>query len=126
MASYTAILAEGLNALGQKVVSSHVFDTLLVETGERTDATRPVLASYPLGFLANLSNVCAGMLLMTYALWVFDPVRPSWQPGLARGPLTIVPGTAEFTVEFLDAKGSVLDKAIWPRPDAQTSKETSP
>ncbi|MFO1272990.1 MAG: aminomethyl-transferring glycine dehydrogenase [Rubrivivax sp.] len=38
VASYTAILAEGLNSLGHKVVTPHAFDTLLVETGPRTDA----------------------------------------------------------------------------------------
>ncbi len=37
VASYTAILAEGLKALGHKVVTPHAFDTILVETGPRTD-----------------------------------------------------------------------------------------
>ncbi len=37
VASYTAILAEGLKSLGHKVVTPHAFDTLLVETGPRTD-----------------------------------------------------------------------------------------
>ncbi len=38
MASYTAILADGLKSLGIKVVTPHAFDTLLVETGGATDA----------------------------------------------------------------------------------------
>ncbi len=38
VASYTAILSAGLQKLGLKVVTPHVFDTLLVETGARTDA----------------------------------------------------------------------------------------
>ncbi len=37
VASYTAILAEGLKALGHKVITAHAFDTLTVETGVRTD-----------------------------------------------------------------------------------------
>jgi glycine dehydrogenase len=38
VASYTAILADGLAALGQKLVARNAFDTLTVETGERTAA----------------------------------------------------------------------------------------
>jgi glycine dehydrogenase len=38
VASYTAILADGLKALGQKVLSVHAFDTLTVETGAETEA----------------------------------------------------------------------------------------
>jgi glycine dehydrogenase len=38
VASYTAILAAGLQALGQKVLTVHAFDTLTVETGEATEA----------------------------------------------------------------------------------------
>ncbi|WP_374437661.1 aminomethyl-transferring glycine dehydrogenase [Inhella sp.] len=38
VASYTAILAAGLQSMGLKVVTPHVFDTLLVETGTRTEA----------------------------------------------------------------------------------------
>ncbi|MBS0448428.1 MAG: aminomethyl-transferring glycine dehydrogenase [Proteobacteria bacterium] len=38
VASYTAILAQGLQSLGLKVVTPHAFDTLLVETGDRTAA----------------------------------------------------------------------------------------
>ncbi|MDO9072989.1 MAG: aminomethyl-transferring glycine dehydrogenase [Rubrivivax sp.] len=37
VASYTAVLAEGLRALGHKVVTPYAFDTLTVETGVRTD-----------------------------------------------------------------------------------------
>ncbi|MDE1950177.1 MAG: aminomethyl-transferring glycine dehydrogenase, partial [Burkholderiales bacterium] len=36
IASYTAILAQGLAELGQKLLTTQAFDTLLVETGERT------------------------------------------------------------------------------------------
>jgi glycine dehydrogenase len=38
VASCTAILADGLRQLGLKVVTPHAFDTLTVETGERTAA----------------------------------------------------------------------------------------
>ena len=38
VASYTAILAAGLKALGQPVKSETAFDTLAVQTGERTEA----------------------------------------------------------------------------------------
>lgn len=38
VASYTAILAEGLKSLGHTVVTPHAFDTITVETGTRTDA----------------------------------------------------------------------------------------
>jgi len=37
VASYTAVLAKGLEQLGCKVVLPHVFDTLTIATGERTD-----------------------------------------------------------------------------------------
>ncbi|MFZ4650943.1 MAG: aminomethyl-transferring glycine dehydrogenase [Rubrivivax sp.] len=37
VASYTAILAEGLRELGQRVLTVHAFDTLAVETGARTE-----------------------------------------------------------------------------------------
>jgi glycine dehydrogenase len=37
VASYTAILAEGLKALGQRVITAQAFDTLAVETGDRTE-----------------------------------------------------------------------------------------
>jgi glycine dehydrogenase len=38
VATYTAILVKGLEQLGQKVLVKNVFDTITVETGERTDA----------------------------------------------------------------------------------------
>jgi glycine dehydrogenase len=37
VASYTAILAEGLQALGHRVLTAHAFDTLAIETGDRTE-----------------------------------------------------------------------------------------
>jgi glycine dehydrogenase len=37
VASYTAILAEGLKALGHSLLTAHAFDTLAIETGGRTD-----------------------------------------------------------------------------------------
>jgi glycine dehydrogenase len=37
VASYTAILAQGLRTLGHEVVTPHAFDTLLVETGAQTE-----------------------------------------------------------------------------------------
>ncbi len=38
MASYTAILAHGLQAMGLNADATAAFDTLTVETGARTDA----------------------------------------------------------------------------------------
>jgi glycine dehydrogenase len=38
IASYTAILARGLEALGWKVANPQAFDTITVETGDRTDS----------------------------------------------------------------------------------------
>jgi glycine dehydrogenase len=38
VASYTAILADGLKKLGLKVVTPQAFDTITVQTGERSDA----------------------------------------------------------------------------------------
>lgn len=38
VASFTAVLAEGLKQLGCQVVTAHAFDTLLVETGDQTEA----------------------------------------------------------------------------------------
>jgi glycine dehydrogenase len=38
VASYTAILADGLTTLGRTVTTAHAFDTLTVETGDETDA----------------------------------------------------------------------------------------
>jgi glycine dehydrogenase len=38
VASYTAILARGLESLGRKVLTPHAFDTIAVETGAETEA----------------------------------------------------------------------------------------
>lgn len=38
VATYTAILADGLKALGHSVLTVHAFDTLTVETGDATEA----------------------------------------------------------------------------------------
>lgn len=40
VASYTAILAEGLKAMGCKVITPSAFDTITIETGADTDAVR--------------------------------------------------------------------------------------
>lgn len=53
VASYTAILARGFEDLGLRVVTPHAFDTLTVETAERTDA---ILAT-ALAAGANLRRV---------------------------------------------------------------------
>jgi len=46
IASYTAILAQGLTTLGHKVLGQHAFDTITVETGDATEriAQRAVAA----------------------------------------------------------------------------------
>ena len=55
VASYTAILAHGLETLGQKVLNPFAFDTLTVETGERTDE----ILARALAAGANLRRVSA-------------------------------------------------------------------
>lgn len=58
VASYTAILAEGLKTLGHTVSTAHAFDTITVETGARTDA---ILAAALAGG-ANLRRLSATQL----------------------------------------------------------------
>ena len=55
VASYTAILSQGLQAMGLKVLNPHAFDTLTVETGERSD----VVASLAVAAGANLRRISA-------------------------------------------------------------------
>ncbi len=53
VASYTAILSQGLQAMGLKVLNPQAFDTLTVETGERSD----VIASLAVAAGANLRRI---------------------------------------------------------------------
>jgi glycine dehydrogenase len=55
VASYTAILAQGLQELGHKVVTLHAFDTLTIETGAATDS----ILQRALAAGANLRKVSA-------------------------------------------------------------------
>jgi glycine dehydrogenase len=58
VASFTAILAQGLNDLGLKLSNSQAFDTLTVATGERTEA----IAAAALAGGANLRRIQPGHL----------------------------------------------------------------
>ena len=58
VASYTAILADGLKRMGLTVSTPHAFDTLTIETGERTDA---IVATARAGG-ANLRRLSATQL----------------------------------------------------------------
>jgi glycine dehydrogenase len=58
VASYTAILADGLAKLGLKVVTPHAFDTITVETGARSDA----IAAAAVAAGANLRRLSATQL----------------------------------------------------------------
>ncbi|MFY9510513.1 MAG: aminomethyl-transferring glycine dehydrogenase, partial [Rubrivivax sp.] len=58
VASYTAILAQGLKDLGLQVTTSQVFDTITVATGERTEA----IAAAAVAGGANLRRVMPGHL----------------------------------------------------------------
>jgi len=58
VASYTAVLSLGLARLGHKLLARHAFDTLAVDTGDRTEA----IARRALLGGANLRRVSAGVL----------------------------------------------------------------
>ena len=53
VASYTAILAQGLKAMGLKLDNPYAFDTITVETGERSDA----IAARAVAAGANLRRI---------------------------------------------------------------------
>ena len=62
VASYTAILAEGLIALGHRVLTAHAFDTIAIETGARTDEIR-LRARAAGANLRRLSDTVLGVAL---------------------------------------------------------------
>src|SRR5574343_278752 len=61
VATFTAVLAEGLGRLGFKLTNTHAFDTLTVETGARTDE----ILQRALDAGANLRRVSASRLGIT-------------------------------------------------------------
>ena len=110
VASYTAILARGLNELGHEVVNSHAFDTLTVDTGAATDriAQRAVAAG------ANLRRVSATQLGISLdetttrddigALWSWFASEGQALPSLAafdQGIEPLIPQSLRRTSEFL-------------------------
>jgi glycine dehydrogenase len=110
VASYTAILAHGLEAMGLNVQTPHAFDTLSVETGDRSDAivARAVAAG---ANLRRLSPQQLGIALDETttradieALWVwFAPdgaERPSID-GYAKGVEPLIPLHLRRTSPFL-------------------------
>ena len=58
VAAYTAILAEGLKALGHRLLDAHAFDTLTVATGDRTEA----IVARALAAGANLRRVSPALV----------------------------------------------------------------
>ena len=110
VARYTAILAQGLAALGQQVQSMHAFDTLTVTTGERTEA----VIARALAAGANLRRVsprCVGVTLDEtttradiVALWSWFAEPGQTLPDLAqwaRGADTLIPQALRRSTPFL-------------------------
>jgi glycine dehydrogenase len=110
VASYTAILADGLKAMGLKVVNPYAFDTLTVETGDRTAAVmaRAVAAR------ANLRRVSATLVGIALdetttradveALWSWFAPDGATLPKVARheaGIEPMIPLALRRTSEFL-------------------------
>jgi glycine dehydrogenase len=110
VASYTAILAQGLQDLGQRVTTTQVFDTLAVETGDATDAViRRALAGG--ANLRRLSDRQVGITLDETtsredvdALWRWfaapGQALPDWAP-FERGVEPLIPPALRRTSAFL-------------------------
>ena len=110
VASFTAILARGLDDLGCRVINAQAFDTLTVETGTATDA---VLARALSGG-ANLRRVSASQLGVTLdetttradltALWSWFAAPGQTLPTVAAfeaGIATLIPPALRRSSEFL-------------------------
>ncbi|MES2957319.1 MAG: aminomethyl-transferring glycine dehydrogenase [Pseudomonadota bacterium] len=110
VASYAAILAHGLKSMGLNVVTPHAFDTISVESGERTDA----IAARAIAAGANLRRLSPRQLGIALdetttradieALWSwFAPegaVRPSID-GYAKGIEPLIPLSLRRSSPFL-------------------------
>jgi glycine dehydrogenase len=111
VASYTAILASGLQAMGLKVTTPHAFDTITVETGERTGAILAAALADGAN-LRRLSDKHLGVALDETttradleALWRwFAPGNTSKLPSVAdngNGIEPLIPPPLRRTSEFL-------------------------
>jgi glycine dehydrogenase len=110
VASYTAVLSQGLQTLGLKVLTPAAFDTLAVDTGARTDAIlRKALAAG--ANLRQLSPTVLGIALDETstrddisALWSwFAPdgqALPDWAP-FEKGVDSLIPDGLRRTSPFL-------------------------
>jgi glycine cleavage system P protein (glycine dehydrogenase) len=110
VASYTAILARGLKSMGLNVVTSAAFDTIAVETGERTDT----IAARALAAGANLRRLAPRQLGIALdettvradieALWSWFAPEGATRPRLAehaKGIEPMVPLALRRTSAFL-------------------------
>jgi glycine dehydrogenase len=110
VASYTAILAQGLKDLGRQVVTPHAFDTIAVNTGPDTDA---VLARARAGGanLRRISSTLVGIALDETttraditALWSWfaqdGQALPDWAP-FEKGIESMIPPALRRTSAFL-------------------------
>ena len=110
VASYTAILSQGLQQLGRRVVTPAAFDTLTIETGADTDA---VLAK-ALAAGANLRRLSPTHLSVALdettsradisALWSWfakdGQTLPAWAP-FEKGADSLIPEALRRTSPFL-------------------------
>jgi glycine dehydrogenase len=110
VASYTAILAQGLKAMGRQVITSQAFDTLTVNTGPDTEA---VLARALAGGanLRRISSTLVGVALDetttradVTALWSWfardGQALPDWAP-FEKGVDSLIPPALRRTSAFL-------------------------
>jgi glycine dehydrogenase len=110
VASYTAILADGLKKLGLNVVTPQAFDTITVETGERSDA----IAAAAVAAGANLRRLSSKHLSVALdetttradieALWSWFAPAGATLPAVAdyaTGIEPMIPMSLRRTSEFL-------------------------
>ncbi|ODV08843.1 MAG: glycine dehydrogenase (aminomethyl-transferring) [Rubrivivax sp. SCN 70-15] len=110
VASYTAILAQGLTGLGLKVTTAQAFDTITVDTGARTEA---ILAAALHGG-ANLRRIAPTMLSVALdetttredlaALWSWFATPGQALPEVAafeKGIAPLIPEALRRTSTFL-------------------------
>jgi len=110
VASYTAILSHGLTAMGLKVLNPQAFDTLTIETGERSDS----IAARAIAGGANLRRVSPGHLGVAIdettaradieALWSWFAPEGAALPsidGYAKGLEPLIPLALRRTSAFL-------------------------
>jgi glycine dehydrogenase len=110
VATFTAVLAEGLGRLGFRLTNAHAFDTLTVETGARTDE----ILQRALDAGANLRRVSASRLGITLdetttredvaALWSWFAAPGQTLPSVAefeKGVATRLPEGLQRTSAYL-------------------------